>query len=65
MNDVTLNWKEIRRILPKARRYALDRTPTLGEIHEIIEAADVRGKALNLVLTSSGIRECAIQYLKV
>ena len=37
MNDVTLNWKKIRRILPKARRYALDRTPTLGEIHEIIE----------------------------
>jgi len=65
MNDVTLNWKKIRRILPKARRYALDRTPTLGEMHEIIEAADFRGKALTLVLTSSAIREGAIQYLKV
>jgi hypothetical protein len=57
MNDATLNWKKIRRILPKARRYALDRTPTLVEMHEIIEAADFRGKALTLVLTSSGIRE--------
>ena len=65
MNDVTLNWKKIRRILPKARRYALDRTPTLGEINEIIDAADFRGKALTLVLTSSGIREGAIQSLKV
>jgi integrase len=65
MNDVTVNWKKIKRILPKARRYALDRTPTLGEMHEIIEAADFRGKALTPVLTSSGIREGAIQYLKV
>jgi integrase len=65
MNDVTLNWTKIRRILPKARRYALDRTPTLEEMHKIIEAADFRGKALTLVFTSSGTREGAIQYLKV
>jgi hypothetical protein len=25
MNDVSLNWKKIRRVLPRARRYALDR----------------------------------------
>jgi integrase len=65
MNDISLNWKKIKRILPKARRYALDRTPTAGEIEEIIEAADLRGKALTLVLTSSGIREGAIEYFKV
>ncbi|MDQ6667773.1 MAG: site-specific integrase, partial [Thermoproteota archaeon] len=63
MNDVSLNWKKIRRILPRARRYALDRTPT--EIQEIIEAADLRGKALTLVLISSGIREGAVQYFKI
>ncbi|HZC49075.1 MAG TPA: hypothetical protein VE244_08460, partial [Nitrososphaeraceae archaeon] len=28
MNDVSLNWKKIRRVLPQARRYALDRIPT-------------------------------------
>jgi integrase len=65
MNDVSLNWKKIRRILPRARRYALDRTPTVGEIHEIIEAADFRGVALTLVLISSGIREGAVQYFKI
>ena len=28
MNDILLNWKKISRILPKVRRYALDRVPT-------------------------------------
>src|SRR5919112_2434322 len=27
MSDVQLNWKKIRRVLPRARRYALDRVP--------------------------------------
>jgi hypothetical protein len=33
-------------VLPRARRYALDRIPTVGEIREIIDAADIREKAL-------------------
>lgn len=45
MNDIFLNWKKISRILPKVRRYALDRIPTIEEIHEIVEAADIREKA--------------------
>jgi hypothetical protein len=36
-NDVSLNWKKIGRILPRAR------TPTLQEIQEFIYAADVSG----------------------
>ena len=63
MNDVSLNWKKIRRVLPRARRYALDRIPTVKEIQEIVEAVDLGGKALTLVLASSGIREGAIEYL--
>ncbi|CAN5280914.1 hypothetical protein BH18THE2_BH18THE2_26490 [soil metagenome] len=61
MNDVNLNWKKIRRILPSARRYALDRIPTIEEIREIIDAADLRGKALTLLFVSSGVREGAIE----
>jgi hypothetical protein len=53
MNDVVLNWKKIRRMLPTIRRYALDRVPTLEELREILDAADIRGKALTLVLVSS------------
>jgi hypothetical protein len=65
MNDVYLNWKKIRRILPKARRYALDRMPTTEEIQDIINVADLRGKPLTLVFISSGIREGAIEGLTV
>jgi hypothetical protein len=54
MNDVPLNWKKIRRVLPNARRY--DRIPTVEEIREIVDAADVREKALTLLFVSSGIR---------
>jgi integrase len=65
MSDVQLNWKKIRRVLPRARRYALDRVPTIEELRDILDAADLRGKALTLVFTSSGIREGAIPYLHV
>jgi integrase len=65
MNDIYLNWKKISRILPKVRRYALDRIPTTEEISEILDASDIRGKALTLVLVSSGIREGAIETLHV
>jgi hypothetical protein len=37
----------------------------MEEIHKIIEHSDVRGKALTLVLCSSGIREGAIEDLRV
>jgi integrase len=65
MNDVSLNWKKIRRVLPRARRYALDRIPTVEEIREIVEAADIRERALTLVFVSSGIREGAIEHSRV
>src|SRR5215831_116000 len=43
MNDAPLNWKKIKRVLPKARRYALDRVPTVEEIQNIVGTADIRG----------------------
>ena len=65
MNDFYLNWKKIRRVLPSARRYALDRIPTVEEIRKIVDVADLRGKALTLLFISSGVREGAIEYLQV
>jgi integrase len=65
MNDVSLNWKRIRRTLPRSRRYAVDRIPTLEEIREILDAADLRGKALTLLFLSSGVREGAIEYFQI
>ena len=65
MNDVSLNWMKIRRTLPRSRRYAVDRIPTMEEIREIYDAADLRGKALTLTLLSSGVREGAIEYFQI
>jgi hypothetical protein len=52
-NDIVVNWKKIKRMLPTIRRYALERVPTLEELRDILGAADIRGKALTLVLVSS------------
>lgn len=65
MNDVSLNWKKIRRTLPRSRRYALDRIPTMEEVRAIVSGAEVRGKALTLTFLTSGIREGAIESLKI
>ena len=65
MNDVSLNWKKLRRLLPPARGYALDRIPTIDEIRDILDAADSRGKALTLILLTSGLREGAIESLRI
>jgi hypothetical protein len=64
MNDVLLPWKRITRGLPKARRYADDRAPTLAEIQKILEYPDIRIKAIVSTMVSSGIRLGAWNYLK-
>jgi hypothetical protein len=65
MNDVSLNWLKIRRTLPRSRRYAVDRIPTIEEIREIYDAADLRGKALTLTLLSSAVCEGSIEYFQI
>ena len=66
MNDVTsINWRKLRRLLPHGRDYALDRIPTIDELKEIYDAADIRGKALTLILLTSGISEGSIQSLTI
>jgi len=65
MNDVVLNWKKVRRTLPPQRRFAQDRICTIDEIRKILINSDNRIRALTLVMLSSGIREGAVEYLKV
>jgi integrase len=64
MNDILLPWKRITRGLPKARRYADDRAPTIEEVRKIIEYPDRRIKAIVLTMVSSGIRLGAWDHLK-
>jgi hypothetical protein len=50
--------------LPKGRRYADDRAPTLEEIHKIIEYLDRRMKPIIYTMASSGIRVGAWDHLR-
>jgi hypothetical protein len=56
MNYVVVPWKKVTRGLPKARRFADDRAPTLEEIHRIVDYPDRRIKRVVYTMASSGIR---------
>jgi hypothetical protein len=64
MSDISLPWKRIRRGLPKSRKFADDRAPTIEEISKIIEYLDRRIKVIIYTMASSGIRVGAWDYLK-
>jgi hypothetical protein len=42
MNDIIISWKRITRGLPKGRKWADDRAPTIEEIRKIVEYPDRR-----------------------
>jgi len=62
--EISLPWKRIMRGMPKGRRYANDRVPTIEEIQRIVEYPDRRIKAIVFTIASSGIRLGAWSYLK-
>ena len=64
MNNLILNWKRIRRGLPRGREAANDRAPTLEEIQRLVEYPDRRIKSIIYTMASSGIRLGAWDYLR-
>ena len=58
-----INWKKISRGMPRARKFALDRIPTIEEIRRLCEYPDRRIKAIVYTMISSGIRIGAFDYL--
>ena len=64
MNDVSgINWKKISKILPSARKYAMDRAPTIDELRLLLSNSDLRFQAIILTMASSGVRLGAWDYL--
>jgi integrase len=62
MADVQVPWAKITRGLPRAKRFADDRAPTLQEIHRITEYPDRRIKPAVYTMASTGIRVGAWDY---
>jgi integrase len=63
MADISIPWEKITRGIPRGRRYADDRAPTLDEIKKMCEYPDRRIKPLIYTMVSSGIRVGAWDYL--
>ena len=64
VTDIIIQWKKITRGIPRGKRYADDRAPTIEEIHKIIEYPDRRIKPIAYTMASSGIRVGAWDHLK-
>ena len=64
MADIPIPWKKISRGIPRVRKFADDRAPTLEEIQKITEYPDRRIKAIVCTMASSGIRVGAWDFLK-
>jgi hypothetical protein len=64
MNDIPIAWKKISKGLPKVRKFADDRAPTVEEIREGAEYPDRRIKSVVYTMASSGIRLGAWDYLR-
>jgi integrase len=65
MSDIDITWKKITLGLPKTKRYANDRAPTLEEIQRITEYPDRRIKAIVYTMASSGIRAWCLGLFKM
>jgi hypothetical protein len=61
--DIEIPWKRIIRGMPRGRRYANDRAPTLEEIRKITDYPDRRIKPIVYLMTSFGIRLGALDFL--
>lgn len=64
MADIAIPWKKITRGLPRGKKYADDRIPTIEELKKLVEYPDRRIKAIAYTMSSSGIRVGAWNYLR-
>jgi len=64
-SSVPINWKRIKRGLPKAVTKANDRSYTVEEIRKLVEHSDRRMKMIVYILCSSGIRAGALADLRL
>ena len=62
--ELPIAWKRITRGLPRGRRFADDRAPTIEEIRKLADYPDRRIRAIIYSMASGGFRVGAWDYLK-
>lgn len=65
INDITLNWYKLKRYRNTEYVKRQDRAYTVEEIQKLVNTADLRQKAIVLILASTGMRIGAIPDLKI
>ncbi|MBM3897190.1 MAG: hypothetical protein FJ358_01495 [Thaumarchaeota archaeon] len=64
MTDISLNWTKMTKGMPRGRSYGRDRAPEKEELRKLMNYPDRRIKPIVLLMSSSGIRLGAWDYLK-
>ena len=64
MVDIPIQWKKITRGLPRGKRFADDRIPTLEELKKLVDYPDRKIKAIVYTMASSGVRVGFWDYLR-
>jgi integrase len=65
MNDLVLNWEKIHSFEPEPLKVSEDRPYNHSEIKQLVEHANLRNRAVVLLMSSTGIRLGALPYLRV
>ncbi|MDE0267394.1 MAG: hypothetical protein OXK17_10375 [Thaumarchaeota archaeon] len=65
MNDAedAISWRKIAKVMPRVRKTGSDRAPTIQEIRQMLDAADMRLRCIILTCVSSGVRVGAFEDL--
>ncbi len=65
MNDAedAISWRKIAKVMPRVRKTGSDRAPTIQEIRQMMDAADLRLRCIILTCVSSGVRVGAFEDL--
>jgi hypothetical protein len=62
MNDVTVNWKKLKKFKGRLRSVVEDVPYTRQQIKTLIDNATLRDRCMILIMASAGLRRGALPY---
>lgn len=65
MNDVTVNWKKLKKFKGRLRSVVEDVPYTRQQIKTLIDNATLRDRCMILIMASAGLRRGALPYLRL